>query len=311
MTILINDQAGAGGRGRRAGGDIIRDCTAGGNRMSTKIAWTNESWNPITGCTKISPGCKNCYAEYMARRLAGRHGYPKAPHHFDVTLHSNRLEQPLRWRKPRMIFVCSMSDLFHEDVPFRFIDRVFHTVELGRQHTFQILTKRPKRMLEYMASRSADFPLPNAWFGVSVENPDYLWRIEELLKIPAAVRFVSLEPMLKPIQIFSWMIKSAMCTCRRSLHKTGMPMFEPEYEKHRYCAECGKLYKQITGLNWVICGAESGPHRRPFDPAWALDIYKQCQAAGVPFFGKQDSGLHSGVPLFLNGREVKEWPQIC
>jgi len=224
----------------------------------------------------------------------------------EIRLNHDLLERPLHWKKPRMIFTCSMSDLFHEDVPFRFIDRIFHTVELGRQHTLQILTKRPKRMLEYMTSRSADFPLPNAWFGVSVENPDYLWRVEELLKIPAAVRFVSLEPMLESINLHRYLGGDRCTDCGHHM------------EAHQYMTaisdtgcgicDCLQYVEDWPALSWVILGAESGPNRRPFNSAWALDIYEQCRDAGIPFFGKQDSGLHPGVPLLLGGREVKEWP---
>jgi len=257
--------------------------------MSTKISWTDESWNPITGCTKISPGCKNCYAERTARRLAGQHGYPEAPHHFGVTLRYGRLEQPLRWRKPRMVFVCSMGDLFHEDVPWELILQVYKTIKRSPQHTYQILTKRPKRMLALQPHIWGE--LPNAWFGVSVENPDYLWRIEELLKMPAIVRFVSVEPMLEPIDLVA------------SIFRPGI--WDRIHPDHDFVL-AASLFN--SGLNWIIVGAESGPARRPFDPAWALDVYEQCQRAGVPFFGKQDSGLRPGVPLLLGGREVKEWP---
>jgi len=248
--------------------------------MSTEIEWTDETWNPITGCTKTSPGCKNCYAERMARRLAGRYGYPEAPHHFDVALRPDRLEQPLGWRRPRMIFVCSMSDLFHEGVPWEFILWVYKTIKRTPQHTYQILTKRPKRMLSLQPHIWGE--LPNVWLGVSVENPDCLWRVEELLKIPAAVRFVSLEPLLGAVDLW--------------------PYLDPQYFEPIYYS------KSNPTLSWVICGGESGPGARPMDLQWAMDVHEQCRAAGVPFFGKQASGLRPGVPLLLEGREVKEWP---
>jgi protein gp37 len=172
----------------------------------TTIEWTDKTWNPITGCTKISPGCRNCYAERMAKRLAGRHGYP-ADEPFRVTFHPERLEEPLRWKKPQDVFVCSMGDLFHEDVPTGWVYHVFDVMAEARQHTFQILTKRPENIRgklyegrpRYMAA--TDY-LPNVWLGVSAEDQK---RADErsrwLLKVPAAVRLLSLEPLLGPVEI--------------------------------------------------------------------------------------------------------------
>lgn len=254
--------------------------------MSTKIEWTDESWNPVTGCTKISPGCKNCYAERMARRLAGRHGYPEAPHHFDVTLRPDRLEQPLGWRKPRMIFVCSMSDLFHEDVPWEIILWVYKTIKRTPQHTYQILTKRPKRMLALHPHIWGE--LPNVWLGVSVENSDYLWRVEELLKIPATVRFVSLEPLLGPVDISPYMPHPS----RKSLDFGKMPN---RGEGFTY---------PFTGLSWIIVGGESGPGARPMHPQWARDIRDQCQATGASFFFKQWGAWE---PIDETGEKLREW----
>jgi protein gp37 len=159
------------------------------------IEWTDATWNPVTGCTKVSPGCKNCYAERLARRLQTM-GNPRYRNGFDLTLHPDRLTLPLRWRGPRRIFVNSMSDLFHEDVPEGFIRRVFEVMVEARWHVFQVLTKRALRLSELALS----LPWPsNIWQGVSVENARYTWRVADLLKVPAAVRFLSVEPLLGPI----------------------------------------------------------------------------------------------------------------
>ncbi|MFN3242151.1 MAG: DUF5131 family protein [Planctomycetota bacterium] len=159
------------------------------------IEWTNATWNPVTGCTKTSPGCKHCYAERMARRLQamGQANYARG---FQLTLQEHMLDIPLRWRKPRLVFVNSMSDLFHKDVPTSFIQRVFRTMEQAPQHTFQVLTKRADRLREV----APQLPWPeNVWMGVSVENADYLDRIDDLRTVPANVRFLSLEPLLGPL----------------------------------------------------------------------------------------------------------------
>jgi len=178
----------------------------------TKIEWTNFTWNPCSGCTKISAGCKNCYAERMAKRLAGKYGYPEQPHHFDVTLHPDKLNQPYKWRKPRRIFVCSMGDLFHEDVGFEYILKVWKVMAINNHHTFQILTKRPEQMLKFVQWLAgadhisiAEFP-QNVWIGVTAENQKTAdERIPILLKIPAAVRFVSVEPMLERIDLSQYL----------------------------------------------------------------------------------------------------------
>lgn len=253
--------------------------------MSTRIEWVKNrdgtqgrSWNPVTGCTKISPGCKNCYAERMARRLAGRCGYPEVPHHFDVTLRPDRLEQPLKRKKPTTYFVCSMSDLFHEDVPFLFIGSVFATIIAADWHTFQILTKRVERMQQFVAWFQEQTSLSlrsfrHIWLSVSIENQDYLWRAEELLKCPAAMRFVSLEPLLGPI-LFR----------RRWLNPY------PERFADGFNVHTGKRrYRDVERprLNWVIVGGESGPGARPMHPDWVRSIRNQCVAADTDFFFKQ------------------------
>ncbi len=161
----------------------------------TKIEWTQCTWNPVTGCSKVSPGCLNCYAERMAKRLKAM-GQPNYANGFDVTCHPHTLKLPLTWSRPMDVFVNSMSDLFHEEVPFEFVAEVFAVMRAAHWHRFQVLTKRSERLAEL----AGDLPWPpNVWMGVSVENADYLWRIDDLLRVPAAVRFLSLEPLLGPV----------------------------------------------------------------------------------------------------------------
>ena len=211
---------------------------------NTKIEWAEKVWNPVTGCSKISPGCENCYAERMAFRLRGRCGYPDGEP-FRVTLRPQRLEEPMRWRKSSMVFVCSMGDLFHDDVPDDFIHRVFATIGQCPQHTFIILTKRPKRMKAFIEDYYAYESPTNVWLGVTTENQEMAdRRIPILLQIPAVVRFVSVEPMLGPVD----------------------------------------LARGCEKIDWVICGGETGPNARPMHPDWVRSLRDQCQSAGVPFF---------------------------
>ena len=300
--------------------------------MSTGIEWTDETWNPITGCTKVSLGCRHCYAERMAKRLAGRFGYPEMPHHFDVTLHPDRLEQPLRWKKPRRVFVVSMGDLFHKDVPDKFIHQVFDIMAEAQQHTFQVLTKRPDRM-KWFFEIHARWPgredlFPNVWLGVSVENQATVdERIPLLLQIPAAVWFVSCEPLLGAVDVSPYMPHPT----RRSLDWDKIP------------GRGDGFTYPFTGLDWVIVGGESGLGARPMDPQWVRDIHDQCLASGVPLFFKQhgawlhetqftndeqrEKGLSSkrceatnglqfirigkkAAGCLLDGREEKEWPNL-
>lgn len=162
------------------------------------IEWTDATWGPVTGCTKVSPGCDHCYAERLAHRLQAM-GNPKYVNAFDLTLHEDALELPLRWRQPKRIFVNSMSDLFHVDIPDEYITRVFDTMARCPQHVFQILTKRSGRMRRWFAKMGPQPPLPNVWIGVSVESSRYCWRVNDLRRIPAAVRFISAEPLLGPL----------------------------------------------------------------------------------------------------------------
>lgn len=241
--------------------------------MSTKIEWCEESWNPITGCTPVSDGCKNCYARRMANRLRGRFGYPKEDP-FEITFHPDKLDQPLHWKKPRMIFVCSMGDLFHKDVEKAWIDLVFERMNIyAKQHTYLILTKRPENI-------PADKWQPywkNIWLGVSVENQEAAdQRIPTLLKIPAAKRFVSIEPILGPVDLRKW-------SCTSCKNGTEIPAL---LISHHYGGGCGVCMNKPK-LDWVIVGGESGPGARPMHPDWVRSVRDQCIDAGIPFFFKQ------------------------
>jgi protein gp37 len=227
----------------------------------TKIEWTDATWNPITGCTPISEGCEHCYAQRMAQRLAGRYGYPK-DQPFAVTVHHDRMVEPLAWRKPRRIFVCSMADLMHEDVPDVAIGDVIGMIKAAPQHRFMILTKRPRRLSAWT------WPA-NAWLGVTAENQDRAdERLPHLLVMQSAVvLFVSVEPMLGPVNLKRYL---------------GHPM--PRPWPVRVSADGGCPPR---GLDWVICGGETGPGAREMDVQWARSLRDQCKAAGAPFFFKK------------------------
>lgn len=166
---------------------------------TSRIEWTQTTWNPVTGCTKISPGCKFCYAERFAERFRGVSGHPYEQG-FDLKLHPGRLDQPLSWRKPRVVFVNSMSDLFHEGIPADFIRRVFQVMRQARHHTFQVLTKRPENLSRFVQDHLDEIP-ENVWLGVSVETQHYAWRIDYLRQVPSRVRFLSCEPLLGPVSL--------------------------------------------------------------------------------------------------------------
>ena len=209
---------------------------------TTKIEWTDKTWNPVTGCTKISPGCAHCYAEVMTRRLKAM-GLEKYANGFDVTLHEECLGEPLTWKQPHTIFVCSMSDLFHKDVPFDFVDKVMNTTRLTPQHRYQLLTKRAERMAEYFLSH--DVP-ENVWLGVTVEAQSSKSRIDCLRVLDAPIRFLSCEPLIEDL---------------------------------------GEL--NLSNINWVIVGGESGPQARPMKREWIDSIREQTAAQGGLFFFKQ------------------------
>jgi protein gp37 len=253
----------------------------------TSIEWTDASWNPIVGCEEVSPGCANCYAARLsAARLKnvpaykglaainvesimpagdGRVRAVSATPRWTgkVRFLENRLEEPLGWKKPRRIFVCDMSDLFHESVKNEWLVKIWKVIVDAPQHTYQILTKRPARMREFVRTMMLE-PLPNLWLGVSVENQHFAdERIPLLLSTPAAVRFISAEPLLGPVSL----------NCVR--------------DGQNFIDTVGGIRSIRPNLDWVIAGGESGPNARPMHPDWARGLRDQCQAAGVPFFFKQ------------------------
>ena len=268
---------------------------------TTAIEWTDATWQPITGCTVVSPGCTHCYAmrlagtrlkDHPSRKGLTKDG-PNGPVWTgEVRLNEQWLDQPLRWRKPRRIFVCAHGDLFHESVPDEWIDRVFAVMALAREHTFQVLTKRPERAREYLAQvaaerdmqrwanaavelandpcachaiEDADWPLSNVWLGTSIEGPAYWPRAVRLKETPAAVRFLSIEPLIEGL---------------------------------------GTHVRIVDDMDWVIVGGESGPNARPMEPEWAREIRDQCRRASVPFFMKQ-MAKKASIP---NELMIREWP---
>ncbi len=225
----------------------------------SSIEWTEATWNPVTGCTKISPGCKHCYAETFAERWRGVPGHPYEQG-FDLKLWPDRLETPLRWKRPRLVFVNSMSDLFHDRVPDEFIADVFRIMRRASRHTFQVLTKRASRMAEWHRSHPDYRMIPNIWLGVSVEDRRFgLPRIPLLRTVDSAIRFLSIEPLLEDLGLVN-----------------------------------------LTGIDWVIVGGESGPGARPMKKPWVVSVRDQCRKAGVPFFFKQWGGLRKKE----NGRQL-------
>lgn len=244
----------------------------------TLIEWADRVWNPITGCTKVSEGCEHCYAERMAHRLAGRYGYPKDKP-FSVVSHPDKTEEPMHWKKPSRVFVCSMGDLFHEDVPFLWIAVVFGVMHTARQHTYMILTKRPKRMKEFFEwfvgpEWRGAWPreYKHVWLGVTAENQQRAdERIPILLQIPAAKRFVSIEPMLGPVD----------------LTNLDGGVIAAEYRGITLDALIGGRKSETPWhLNWVIAGGETGPGARPAHPNWFRKVRDDCEATGTAFFFK-------------------------
>jgi protein gp37 len=217
--------------------------------QATEIEWTDATWNPVTGCTKIGAGCDNCYAARFAERWRGIPSHPYEQG-FDLRLWPNRVDQPIQWRKPRLIFVNSMSDLFHKNVPRAFIDTIFDTMEQADQHIYQVLTKRSSLMSRYVNQRYRDNLAPShIWLGVSIEDSAHVGRLNHLKRANAAIRFISFEPLLGPI---------------------------------------GKL--DLNGVAWAIVGGESGPNARAMNPDWARELRDQCNDQGVAFFFKQWGG---------------------
>jgi len=231
---------------------------------SSSIEWTDATWNPVTGCTKVSQGCKNCYALRFAERFRGVKGHPYEQG-FDLRLWPDRLRLPLDWKESKRIFVNSMSDLYHPKVPDAFIRNVFATMIQARWHTFQILTKRAERLGQIGPSLPWR---PHIWQGVSIENMDVAWRADELRKIPATVRFLSLEPLLGSLKALD-----------------------------------------LSGIQWVIVGGESGPRARPMKREWVTEIRAKCRRDSVPFFFKQWGGVRKHrAGRSLDGRTWDEYP---
>lgn len=236
---------------------------------NSQIEWTDATWNPVRGCTKITPGCDHCYAETFAERFRGVPGHPYEQG-FDLRFVPEKLAEPLRWKTPKMIFVNSMSDLFHKDVPEDYVEAVCRTMERANWHTYQVLTKRSSRMRNLLQTRlrfAAD--LPHIWWGVSVEDQAHgLPRVEHLRQAPAVVRFLSIEPLLEDL---------------------------------------GQI--NLTGIHWVIVGGESGAGARPMQPEWVLSLRDQCERAQVPFFFKQWGGVRkSKAGRDLDGKKYDGLP---
>ena len=235
------------------------------------IEWTDATWNPVRGCTKVSPGCKHCYAETFAERWRGIPGHPYE-NGFDLRLVEEHVGDPLKWTKPRRIFVNSMSDLFHEQVPFDFIEKVFRVMNTADWHTYQVLTKRPERMREF--AKAAGKKLvehSHIWLGTSVEDQKFgMPRIPLLRGVPAGMRFLSIEPLLEDL---------------------------------------GPL--NLKGIHWVIVGGESGLGARPLAKEWVVSIRNQCRAQNVPFFFKQWGGVRKKIlGRELDGRTYDEFPTL-
>lgn len=264
----------------------------------SKIEWTDETWNPVSGCTKVSDGCKHCYAERHWPRLSAP-GQPYAGRKFtDVACHPERMTQPLHWKKPRRVFVNSMSDLFHESIPFEFIARAFRIMWETPEHTYQILTKRPERMREYceLQTDQKSWPLPNVWLGVSVENQETAnERIPILLKTSAAVRWISAEPLLGPVDVYGGDPDPRL---DGAVAGPGVSL-EPFWDAN------GR--GPYPGIDWVVVGGESGPRARATNPIWVRSLRDQCTAAGVPFFFKQWGEWAPGDDIEANGIAPIGW----
>jgi protein gp37 len=246
--------------------------------QQSTIEWTDATWNPVTGCTEVSPGCDHCYARVFAERWRGTPGHPYEQG-FDLRLWPERLNYPLQWKKPRRIFVNSMSDLFHKDVPDDFILQVFAVMAQADLHTFQVLTKRPDRLVRLIPKITAHLSTfthqsllwpAHIWLGVSVETLQYKWRVDKLRRVPVAVRFISAEPLLGSLRELD-----------------------------------------LTNIHWVIAGGESGPGHRSCNPIWIQELHDRCEQSDVAFFFKQWGGRtpKAGGRL-LNGRTYDEYPNI-
>lgn len=307
--------------------------------QTTSIEWTDVSWNPVHGCSKVSPGCAHCYAETLSRRYGHTPAaWTPANVEDNVLLKPHKLREPLRWKTPQMVFVNSMSDLFHEQVPDAFIEEVFAVMALAPQHTFQVLTKRPERMArllrnpgvhinilskrwdmarvadspdarqrflsdhpEHPLTRTCPWPLPNVWLGVSIENRRFVHRADALRQTPAAVRFISAEPLLGPLAP-----ERMFCsTCS----------MEGPYDDCDECEGIGNWWLEgglrLDDIDWLIVGGESGPGHRRFDPDWARDLRDLASDYETAFFVKQLGGARPGTKLedLPEDLQIREFPR--
>lgn len=246
--------------------------------LQSAIEWTDATWNPVTGCAEVSLGCDHCYARTFAERWRGIPGHPYEQG-FDVRLWPERIDYPLKWKKPRRIFVNSMSDLFHQDVPDDFIFDVFGTMLKANWHTYQVLTKRPSRLARMVAKitsylqrydNNINIWPSHIWLGVSVETMQYAWRVDHLRKIPAAVRFISAEPLLGSLKDLD-----------------------------------------LNGIDWLIAGGESGPGHRPCDPTWVRELRNKCVSNNIAFFFKQWGGRSpKSNGRLLDGKTYDDYPIV-
>lgn len=295
---------------------------------ATGIEWTDATWNPVRGCTRVSEGCRHCYAERMAARFnqpgqwghgfaetirtpargvggaVAREGGFEARWTGRVELDDSKLDLPLRWKKPRRIFVNSTSDLFHESLDDDAIGSVWRTMARCQHHTFQILTKRPERMREFTRRVGLGVrPFHHVWLGVSVEDQETAdERIPILLDTPAAVRFISAEPLLGPVDLAHHL---------RGFNRDEMGLRDDPLAASLLSAgiESGHAWAR-PALHWVICGGESGPGARPMHPDWARGLRDQCAAAGVAFFMKQMGGSRRPLPPIPDDLMVREFPKV-
>lgn len=239
----------------------------------SQIEWTDHTWNPVTGCTQVSPGCDRCYAMRLVNvRQVNNPRSPRYGHPFnEVMMHPDRLDQPSRWKSPKRIFVNSMSDLFHKDIPDAFVDRIFDEMERNERHIFQVLTKRAERMKRYVSKRYKNGSCPpHIWLGVSVENLDYAWRAKMLAETNATVRWISAEPLIGSLKRLS-----------------------------------------LAGIDWLVAGGESGPGARQMEAQWVRELRDRCKAEGVRFFFKQWGGevkKGGGKDATLDGRRWAQYP---
>lgn len=319
------------------------------SKHGTTIEWTHangykgETWNPVVGCSKVSTGCRECYAEQVHRlRLNGKHGYPEfrpwtalnASH--NVTLMPHKLDQPVRWKKPRMVFVNSMSDLFHEQIADEYICRVFDVMRVARQHIFQVLTKRPERMRDFcrrlrfdsygggatddtdvtgsygiMGGLPGCSPLANVWLGVSIESRKWIERANVLRDTPAAVRFISAEPLLGPL--IAPMFEVEVCEVDGRVY----PASQVRGTVDRTWMELRRDWSHgddldLSGIDWLIVGGESGSNHRPLDVQWMRDLRDACKVSEVAYFTKQMGGTRPGTALedLPEDLRIRQMPRV-